>query len=87
MKRKNGERERERERSGGLCLSLANCNLCRTPAVIFKAMSEQTPGEESTYEIGLCQYAQKITACFGGMDKGSMYVVMRAICSLSQGLP
>lgn len=32
-------------------------------------MSEQTLGEESSNENGLCQYAQKITACFGGMGK------------------
>lgn len=34
-------------------------------------MSEEIFGEESSYENGLCQYAQKITACFGGMGKAN----------------
>lgn len=34
-----------------------------------EAMSEQVLGEESYSENGLCQYAQKMTACFGHLGK------------------
>jgi len=34
-----------------------------------EAMSEQVLGEEPFRESGLCQYAQKMTACFGHLGK------------------
>lgn len=34
-----------------------------------EAMSEQVLGEEPYSENGLCQYAQKMTACFGHLGK------------------
>lgn len=34
-----------------------------------EAMSEQVLGEEPYGENGLCQYAQKMTACFGHLGK------------------
>lgn len=34
-----------------------------------EAMSEQVLGEEPYWENGLCQYAQKMTACFGRLGK------------------
>lgn len=34
-----------------------------------EAMSEEALGEEPYWENGLCQYAQKMTACFGHLGK------------------
>lgn len=53
-----------------------------------EAMSEQVLGEEPYWENGLCQYAQKMTACFGRLGKDVHVNVLSLLCgwSVSSGL-
>lgn len=50
-----------------------------------EAMSEQVLGEEPYGENGLCQYARKMTACFGHLGKPNQMCMWITWCVLCHG--